>query len=332
MNLETDPAPARPRHRSAIGSAAATALRSLIVVGILIPCCTYAQSASPSQAAWEKAAGSKMEFEVASIHLEKSGNFRGPLFALSPDDSYVSTGGRFFADFPLLVYVEFAYKIWLTDEQRSALLQNLPKWAASQSFVIEARAPGNPTKDQMRLMVQSLLEDRFKLKMHFETQTASVLAMVLEKPGTTGPKLTPHDQGPACDPNPQLQDPAWVASHKDVFPIICDAFMLRGGADGKLKLGSRNTSMALFAKSLPSLGSLGRPVLDQTGLTGRYDFAMEWTPEPHTSPIPVADAQENVGTTTFIEALHEQLGLKLKPVKAPLEVPIIDHVESPSEN
>jgi uncharacterized protein (TIGR03435 family) len=320
------------RPRPAKWSAATTALWTLIVVLILFPCRTHAQSTSPSAAAWEKAAGGKMAFEVVSIHLEKPGNFKPPLFALSPDDSYVSTGGRFFADFPLSVYIEFAYKIWLTDEQRSALLEHLPKWASSQSFVIEGRAPGNPTKDQMRLMVQSLLEDRFKLKMHFETQTASVLAMVLDKPGATGPKLIPHDQGPACDPNPQLTDPAWVASHKDIFPIICDAFILRGGADGKMKLGSRNTTMPLLARSLPSVASLGRPVVDQTGLTGRYDFAMEWAPEPHTAPIPVADSQENEGSTTFLEALHEQLGLKLKPAKAPIEVPVIDHVESPSEN
>ena len=320
------------RPRSAPWNATAIACWILIVAALLIPSCTHAQSTTLSETAWEKAAGSKMAFEVVSIHLEKPGNFRGPLFALSPDDSYVPTGGRFFADFPLSVYIEFAYKIWLTEEQRSALLGHLPKWVSSQSFVIEGRAPGNPTKDQMRLMVQSLLEDRFKFKMHFETQTASVLALVLDKPGATGPKLTPHDQGPACDPNPQLTDPAWVASHKDVFPIICDAFMLRGGADGKMKLGSRNTTMALLAHSLPSVASLGRPVVDQTGLTGRYDFAMEWTPEPHTAPIPVADSEENVGSTTFLEAMHEQLGLKLKPAKAPIEVPIIDHVESPSEN
>lgn len=273
-----------------------------------------------------------MEFEVASIHLEKPGNFKPPLFALSPDDSYVSTGGRFFADFPLPVYIEFAYKIWLTNEERAALLERLPKWVGSQSFVIEARANGNPTKDQMRLMVQSLLEDRFKLKMHFETQMASVLDLVLEKPSISGPNLRPHDQGPVCDPSPQLQDPAWVASHKEIFPIMCEMFALRSGADGKMKLGSRNTTMALLARSLPSLGNLGRPVIDQTGLTGRYDFVMEWTPEPHSTPIPVADAQENAGTTSFLEALHEQLGLKLKAAKAQIEVPVIDHVESPTEN
>jgi len=327
-----EPSSARVRRRSVVWAAVTTAVRTLIVLSILPSCCTLAQSTSSSDTGWEKAAGSKMEFEVASIHLEKPGNFKPPLFALSPDDSYAPTGGRFFADFPLMVYIEFAYKIWLTDEQRSALLEHLPKWVGSQSFVIEARAPGNPTKDQMRLMVQSLLEDRFKLKMHFETQTAPVLALVLDKPGVSGPNLQPHDKGPACDPSPQLQDPAWVASRKDVFPILCDIFALRGEADGKLMLGSRNTKMALLARSLPSLGNLGRPVIDRTGLAGRYDFAMEWTPESHTAPIPVADSQENAERTTFLEALHEQLGLKLKPDKAPIEVPVIDHVERPSEN
>ncbi len=227
------------------------AVLALISIGLLAARCSHAQGASLPQADLEKAAGGKMEFEVASIHLGEPDHFQPPLFALSPDDSYAPTGGRFFADFPLPVYIGFAYKILMTEERQSALLAHMPKWVGTQSFVIEARAPGNPTKDQMRLMVRSLLEDRFKLAMHFETQTVPVLELVLAKPGATGPNLRPHDQGPACDANPQPVTPELIASHKDVFPVICGAYMLNGSANGKMKLGSRDTTMALLADSLP---------------------------------------------------------------------------------
>ena len=85
----------------------------------------------------------------------------------------------------------FAYKLRLTDEQIHSLLAPLPKWLSTDSFKIHAKAEGNPTKDQMRLIVQSPLADRFKLRIHFETHEVPVLALGLDKPGKTGPKLRP---------------------------------------------------------------------------------------------------------------------------------------------
>ncbi len=124
-----------------------------------------------------------MEFEVASVHLEEPGRFTPPNFALDAGNGPVPPGGRFHADFPLAVYITFAYKLWLTSEQIDTMLAHLPKWVADDHFVIDARAGGNPTKDQMRLMVRSLLADRFRLAVHFETQEAPVLAIVLAEPG-----------------------------------------------------------------------------------------------------------------------------------------------------
>jgi uncharacterized protein (TIGR03435 family) len=80
------------------------------------------------------------------------------------------------------------------------------------------------------------------------------------------------------------------------------------------------------------LGNLGRPVVDQTGLSGTFDFTLEWTPESNRPEPAVADAQPELQGTTFLEALKEQLGLQLKSTKATLDVPVIDHVEMPSEN
>ena len=194
-------------------------------------------------------------FEVASIKPSKT--FHPPNFPLDPGDAYAAVGGRFYADFPLIVYITFAYKLSLTRDQRDALTAALPKWAASDLFEIEARANGTPTKDQMRLMMQSLLAERFKLAVHFESRDMPLLALVLAKPGKLGPNLRPHEQGPACD------------SGADVFPRQCQVYARIRTAKGTVRDGSRNTTMEIFAGSLRELG---RPVVDRTGLHGKIRF------------------------------------------------------------
>ncbi len=273
-----------------------------------------------------------MEFEVASIR-QNNGKFVPPNFAMNPpDDTYVPTGGLFIADYPLEVYIEFAYKFWPTSDQRQTMLAHLPKWVTTDNFEIRARAAGNPTKDQMRLMVQSLLADRFGLVVHFETQQTSVLAMTLIKLGKLGPMLRPHGDGPSCDvpvPNPT---PETSPKSIDIFPPACGVFTAVGKPNHVIKMGARNTTMEMIAYSISSLGQFGRPVVDKTGLSGRFDLTIEWTRQPNGSPAAGADAQVDLQGTTFTEAVQEQLWLKLKPAKAPLKVIVIDHVQRPSEN
>jgi len=177
---------------------------------------------------WQTAAGGKMSFDVASIRPSKPGTFTPPNFPLSRDDAYAPTAGLFTAAFPLMVYIEFAYKLWQTREQRESMLAHLPKWVATESFEIHARASGDPTKDQMRLMMQSLLADRFKLAIHFETQQVPVFALTLVEPGKTGPKLRPHADGPPCDaPMPPPPAQGWPANGPDVFPRECSVYCKR---------------------------------------------------------------------------------------------------------
>jgi bla regulator protein blaR1 len=277
----------------------------------------------------------RMSFEVASIRQSKPGTFTPPDFALDNGESYApfpDPGGRFTADFPLSVYIEFAYKLWLTPEQTDSVLAHLPKWVATDSFEIHAKAEGNPTKDQMRLMMQSLLADRFKLAIHFERRQESVLALVLDKPGRPGPKLRPHSDGPACDVHMPIPIAGSRANVDGVFPRVCDAFVKIPTANHEVLLGSRNTTMKQIADSLPSEGRLGRPVVDQTGLTGRFDFALQWTPESNGPAPSGADAPLDSQGPTFLEALKDQLGMKLKSTRTPLDVLVVDHVERPSEN
>src|ERR1035437_10281798 len=214
---------------------------------------------------WQKAAGGMMEFEAASIRQDKSGVFKTPSIALSPDDGWQPTDGLFHADFPLSVYIEFAYKLLLAPEQRQAMLASLPKWVSTDIFEIHARAAGKPTKDQLRLMMQSLLAERFGLKVHFESQETPVLALTLIKAGKLGPHLSAHAD--ICEASKAAGN---GSAKDDIFPPPCldGSFFMVPRPNHVRRMGTRNVTTALIAASLPTLGDLGRPVVDQTGLRG----------------------------------------------------------------
>jgi len=330
--MKTERPVRKPGLSSVWRAAGLLALALPFVIGLNPAVRTHAQSEVMPEG--QKPTAGKMEFEVASIRPAKPGTFMPPSFALDKGDTY-SFGdphGRFFADFPLEVYIAFAYKLWLTPEQTQTMLAKLPRWVSTDSFVIDARAPGNPTKDQMRLMLQSLLADRFKLAVHFETEQEPVLALVLERPGKTGPKLRPHSAGLACDATVPSPPPGAPASIPEVFPPKCGAYMLTQLQNGTVLLGSRDTTMQQVADSFPFLGNLGRPVVDQTELGGTFDFTLNFVRESNQPVSPGADAPPATQGPTFLEALQEQLGLKLKPIKAPLRTLVVDHVEEPSPN
>jgi len=191
-------------------------------------------------------------------------------------------------------------------------------------------------------MMQALLADRFKLAVHFESREGAVFALTLVRPGQTGPKLRPHAEGPAC---PDFEMPAPFApipprKAGDVFPPVCaDNAQLQGTLDGTL-LGSRNTTMGLIADDISAYGSLAaevdKPVVDQTGLKGKFDFTLELPPRffnffPAAPPNPDNPPPDPQGTS-FLKAVREQLGLRLVPSKSAIRTLIIDHVERPSEN
>jgi uncharacterized protein (TIGR03435 family) len=306
----------------ALGVAGMTALLAPIVVGALNPPAIRAQDATD----WQTKAGGKMAFEVASVKLS-TGAFVPPAYPLNSGEAYHPTGGSFRADFPLSVFIEFAYKIWPTEDQEREMLAHLPKWITTDRYSIDARAaPGNPTKDQIRLMVQSLLADRFQLAAHFETHEGPVLALTLVQAGKLGPKLIPHADGPPCDKPGASPGPGLVG-----FPPGCGSFaMLRlsGGALGLV--GSRDASMDMVAASLARVVGEGRPVIDKTGLSGRFDFTLEWAPDPPPSDSPAAPS-EPAGPTS-LQALRDQLGLKVEATRGPVKILVVDKVERPSEN
>ena len=175
----------------------------------------------------------------------------------------------------LVQYIAFAYK--LTNKQLQSVVIAGP-WTMTTLFDIEARADGNPTKDQYRLMMQSLLAERFKLTVHFETRQVPVYGLVLVKPGKLGPQLRIHQpDDPVCAKPSAARGPEGFPPAADGFPDFCGAQVrMKPSAPGRMKLGGRDDPMAQFAAiATTGVGAVDRPVLDQTGL-GNVDFNLEW--------------------------------------------------------
>ena len=198
-----------------------------------------------------------------------------------------------------------------------------------QSYAVDATAPANATKDQMRLMMQALLAERCKLVVHFETREIPVLAVTLVHPGKTAPKLRPHSEGPPC---PDEYTGARPTGADEAFPPDCE---IAGMTLAKtVRWGSRNLTMPSIANAVYEFSRADKPVVDQTGLNGRFDFMVEITREEYrgsgtSSPDVPAAAPPG---TAFVNAMREQLGLKLASTKAPVRIFVVDHVERPSEN
>jgi bla regulator protein blaR1 len=282
--------------------------------------------------AWQVAAGSKMEFEVASIHPAAAGARGGMFFDLSAEDSSIPPGGRLSVISSLSTLILFAYKLSPGVPQNQAAFAHMPKWVTTEHFDIEAKAPTtNPTKDQLRLMMQSLLADRFKLALHFETHDMPVMALVQVTPGKIGPRLRPHSEGPACDAK---IPPVDRSSPKipDVWIPVCGTTQNVDWVNNTVILGSRNTTLDIFADYVSLIEPLDRPVVNQTGLAGRFDIEVNFTPPWKMPKEKGADAQLDLTGPTFLEALKQDLGLKLISTHAVVQTLVIDHVEEPSPN
>lgn len=310
--------------------ASAAVLAVLILSGVP----AMAQSAAGQVSAAQSTTGNQPAFDVASVKPNKSGNRPSSNFPLGPGDVFNPNGGYFSAtNLPLVTYLFFAYKIM--GNQARYVLPQLPGWASTDRFDIQARAEGNPGKDEMRLMMRSLLAERFKLIVHNETRQVPVFALVLVKPAKFGPHLQLHPSGAPCSLK-QLERASDLKTIDGGYPATCNGFFpLPASEPAHLRVGSQNVTLGFLANALSSMADLGRPFVDKTGITGTVDFVLEWAPDRHISAQPGAGAslQSDLPSgPSFQEALKEQLGIKLESEKAPMDVLVIDHVEHPSEN
>jgi uncharacterized protein (TIGR03435 family) len=276
-------------------------------------------------------------FEVASVKQNKSDAPPYSNFPLNTGDPYVENGGHFVAtNWPLVTYVFFAYK--LMGNQGRSLLSQLPSWATTDHFDIEARATGNPTKDQMRSMMQSLLAERFKLGLHTEKRETPVLAFVLAKAGKTGPQLQPHAAATACQPNavPAPGDHIPSTFQQIVsgdMPGLCNVILgLPPRVPGRSRLAGRNVTIGYMADMFSQRVDRGRPMIDATGLAGKFDFDLEFVPEAPAGVAAGVNAAPESEGPTFEEALNDQLGIRVESTKSLTDVLVLDHVERPTEN
>lgn len=179
-------------------------------------------------------------------------------------------------------------------------IAGLPDWAKTAGWDIDGvtNVTGEPDLKQFQTMVRKILEERFGLTLHHEQREMEVLALRVAK---GGPKLGPN------------------TDHPDALPDRQD----RRSA-GQLATTFKNTSMHDFV--LMVMGQMDRPVVDQTGLAGKYDFQLKWTYDESVAPT---DGSAPPGLFT---AIQEQVGLKLEAVKAPADVLVVDKVERPGAN
>jgi uncharacterized protein (TIGR03435 family) len=210
--------------------------------------------------------------------------------------------------------IKFAYDLSVgTDQQISGGL----KWVSSEKFDIVAKPDSGTTSllqkltgkertQQIRLMVQTLLEDRFKLRVHHDTRVLPVLSLSVDKKGL---KITPSK-------------------------MEADAKRWEGirGRPGQLE--GKACEIALFANVLTALPEVGgRLVLNRTGLTGKYDFMLKWTPDSTLGPSSIGSAiSPDDSAPSLFTAIAQQLGLKLEATKGSVDTIVIDSVAMPSPN
>ncbi len=267
-------------------------------------------------------------FEVASIKPNHSGDRR--FFVSWQPGRFNATG------MTVKFLITMAYGV------KDFQVSGGPGWVNSERYDIDAKEPDSIAQELEKLpdeqrepladsMLQSLLADRFQLKLTHGTKDMPAYALVVAKNGAKLQAAKPEGT--------QAQAQSGPGGHPH-------GPMLRMGRG---ELTGQGIALSFLANMLSQ--QLGRTVLDKTGLKGNYDFTLKWTPEqgqgmmmggpgggpgggpPHGGgPPPDGAPPPDASGPSIFTALQEQLGLKLEPTKAPAEVLTIDHVERPSEN
>jgi uncharacterized protein (TIGR03435 family) len=282
-----------------------TALVSLAVVST--PRAPYAQAPPvPAQ---------KISFEVASVKPNNSGDTGSGLSGPTP-------GGFTTTNAPLDWIIGYAFGV--RDDQ----MVGLPAWVHSDRFDIVGKYPsGQPlTPSSVPGMVQALLTERFGLRTHREMREGAVYALVLaRRDGKPGPKLKPNTVDCA----------AYLAQKRAAGERVSSTPYGKVPQCAPMIMSNqyiRASVRPITALASAIAGRVGRPVIDQTGLAGNFDFDLQWSATLSALPAPDASAplpQPDEGVSLFT-ALQEQLGLKLEAVRGPVEVVVIDHVEAPT--
>ena len=193
-----------------------------------------------------------------------------------------------------------------------------PAWMDTTQFDVVANVPAGTTAEQLRKMLQNLLAERFRLQVHHETRVTPVYELTVAK---DGPKLKAAAEGNGTDDFVPGSGPRPM--DRDKFPILPPGRPNRAcaiGPDGS-HCTFRMVTIGMLVQTLRLPNFVDRLVVDKTGLTGRYDFTLYSRHMNGVSPGPNDDAP------SIEQAVQEQLGLKLSPSHASIDVIVIDHAE-----
>jgi uncharacterized protein (TIGR03435 family) len=212
--------------------------------------------------------------------------------------------------------------------QRLLQVLKAPGWVESDVYDITAKPTGNATIDQMYgPMLQVLLEDRFRLKIHRETRELPIYTLTVAKSGLKV-QVTREGSCTRLDLNHLPPQPA----PGQPPPAFCGHTAIKTNGMN-ITVDAHGIGMAAFAGiTLSTRVNLDRPVTDQTGLTGLFDIHLEFAAANTPSDINGGIALPGDSAPSIFTALQEQLGLKLSPDKGPVEVLVVDHIEKPSGN
>jgi uncharacterized protein (TIGR03435 family) len=216
----------------------------------------------------------------------------------------------------LQAMIQFAYGTFANGVSRSPeaiRILDLPDWGMAERFAVDAKAElGTRVEMMAGPMLQMLLEDRFKLRVHHESKEAPVYGLTL---GKNGAKLRQTKEGSCVqlDPSHRPQPGPGEAA-----PHICGDRSVHRAADGSLSIDFYGMSLAGVCRFLGQV--VDTPVIDKTGLQGSFDFHLDFSVEE-------SDTSPNI-----FAAVEQQLGLKLVSQKGPLDFLVIDHVEKPTLN
>jgi uncharacterized protein (TIGR03435 family) len=201
-----------------------------------------------------------------------------------------------------------------------------PEWVATDKFDIVATTTAPTQPADMRQMAQRMLAERFKLRAHWEKRDLPVYLLTMVRPGVPGPGLTKTSDA-ECAAAKAAGPPPMPQVEPGQPPPPLSLPNCGGVTFGPGQLLARGAPMEFLAQtlvSLPVVTGIDRPVLDRTNLQGNYGFQMKFSPAQITNPDPERPA--------LVTALQEQLGLKLEPARALIDVLVIDSVERPTEN
>ena len=292
----------------------------LVAAGVAVPglliFASITSTARAQSASHQSATGPYPKFEAVSIKSckpdmpgEREGRISAP--------GTLSIGCGILADTDNTGLIQVAYNRYAggqLNSNRVIPIEGGPDWIHSKSFEIDAESNGHPSILMMEgPMMQTILEDRFKLQIHRETRQGPVYELAL---GKGSPKLKPLQEG-SC---------TTVATSRPL-PLLPESQHFCSNMvhlDSPRSVEMEGGTLSSFAGLLGM--ALHRPVIDKTGITGNFEIHLVFSPDNSASPRPVA------GDLGIVQAIREQLGLRLVPAEGPVDVLVIDHIERPSEN